>query len=122
VRFGETIELLGVTPGAEGLTLVWRTDQPIAHDYTVFVHLLDAAGEVAGQLDGTPFGNRYPTSAWQPGQVIVDTRQLADAGVDMSAVARVAIGLYDPVSGARLAATDEDGTRLLDDALVVEWE
>ena len=39
-------------------------------DYTAFVHLTDSDGKLLGQLDRPPAG--YPTSDWQPGEIIVD--------------------------------------------------
>ena len=43
-------------------------------DLTVFVHFLNAQGEVLGQADGLPFANQYAVADWRPGQVIVDER------------------------------------------------
>ena len=79
--FGESIALDGYTlaPTADGLvvTLFWRAIDPPQADYTTFVHVVDAAGEIVAQADAQPLNGRYPTSIWSPGEAIVDERILA---------------------------------------------
>ena len=41
------------------LTLYWRAEAPLAADYVVFMHLLDAAGNVVAQGDAPPRAGRY---------------------------------------------------------------
>ena len=118
-RFGEEIELLGATTDVTTLTLYWRANAPIPEDYAIFVHLLDANGQMLGQLDGLPFGNRYPTTAWRPGQIIEDRREIAASGLDPAQVDAVAVGIYHPVTGERLRATDEAGNALVNNAVVI---
>ena len=123
-RFGEAIELLGVQydGDAQELVMTWRSNAPMTQDASIFVHLLDDAGNLLGQVDGAPYQNRYPTSAWRAGQIIEDRRGLSEAVADLAAVERVAIGVYDPASGVRLPAMDADGEPLMDDALIVVWK
>lgn len=52
------------------VTLAWQAVAKIDQDYTVFVHLLDTSGNIAGQLDRPPAG--YPTSDWRPGELVLD--------------------------------------------------
>jgi hypothetical protein len=54
------------------LSLHWRADQPPEGNYTVFVQLLDANGQVVAQKDRWPGDGLFPTAAMQPGQVITD--------------------------------------------------
>ncbi len=54
------------------LGLQWRADQAPQGNYTVFVQLLDAAGQVVAQRDRWPGDGLFPTAAMQPGQVIAD--------------------------------------------------
>ena len=121
-HFGESIQLLGLRydPTTQTAILQWQTDRPIAQDYTIFVHALAANGALLGQIDGTPYQNLYSTSAWRPQQVIEDQRLLAQALKQPEPISRLAIGLYNPTSGERLAATGEDGQPLPDNALVVD--
>ncbi|MDM8520739.1 glycosyltransferase family 39 protein [Anaerolineales bacterium HSG6] len=71
-----TIELTGyATQSADNqlqLTLFWQSLHPVSHDYTVFVHLRDLAGNTLAQTDSQPVQGRYPTSHWQSGETIID--------------------------------------------------
>lgn len=115
--FAEWVELVGVetavTPAGVALTLWWRARQDAPADYTVFVHGVDAAGQVAAQADGTPNRGHSPTRLWRAGDVVRDERLLVGVGNG-----RVLIGLYDPLTGARLPAT-QAGMVLPDDAYAV---
>ncbi len=72
--FGEKISLVGWTAEFEDeqllVTLAWQAKMEMEQDYTAFVHLIDAEGKLLGQLDRPPAG--YPTSDWQPGEIVVD--------------------------------------------------
>ena len=74
--FGEIITLEGYTlaPAGDGLavTLFWRAVDSPQVDYTTFVHVVDAAGEIVAQADAQPRQGRYPTSIWSPGELVVD--------------------------------------------------
>jgi hypothetical protein len=97
------------------LTLYWQTTTTLDTDYTVFVHSLSADGQMLGQADGPPVANHYPTTAWQPGEIVQDSRLVPDGE-------RVRIGLYDATTGERLPAFAADGTRLVDDAAIIAFE
>jgi hypothetical protein len=120
--YGESIHLLGATLEGDTLVMAWRTDAALAADYSIFVHLLDDADQLIGQADGAPYANRYPLYAWRPGQVILDRRDLAVTGADLTRLAAVVVGVYDPAAGARLPAVDAAGAALPDNALRVPQE
>jgi hypothetical protein len=101
-------------PNNMRLTLYWQTSAPVQTVYTVFVHSLDAAGALIGQADGPPLTNHYPTTAWQPGEIVQDSRPIPPGD-------HFLVGLYDPLTGQRLSAFAADGTRLPDDALRLYW-
>src|SRR5690606_32397452 len=66
-QFGEALTLLGydvAQPDEQtlDLTLYWQALNRPAEDYTFFVHMLDAAGQVLSQWDGQPDAGAYPTS------------------------------------------------------------
>jgi len=117
--FGEQITLLGFdlvdgegNSGVKGqdlrLTAYWQAEVVPMGDYTVFVHLLDAQDNVAAQFDGPPAGGQYPTSLWDPGEIIVDERAIGGLS---SGRYTLQVGLYRPDTGERLpAAGVSDGT------------
>ncbi|MCC6454927.1 MAG: glycosyltransferase family 39 protein [Caldilineaceae bacterium] len=80
-RYGEHLYLVGhsvanqeVARGGEiELQLYWRADAPISADYFVSVQAinLQTTGK-AGQRDGEPGCNRFPTTTWVPGDTIFD--------------------------------------------------
>jgi hypothetical protein len=96
------IRLRDIRRGASSVTLVWTAERAIATDYTAFIHVLDQAGKVVAQNDSQPANQAWPTSAWQPGQVIVDSHDLSIPGDG----ARLEIGLYTLADGKRLALSD----------------
>jgi hypothetical protein len=112
VVYGGSIRLRGYTASTAppALTLQWEalTDQP--RNLSVFVHLLDATGQIRAQSDGAPAGGRAPTDGWSTGDVVDDRRELAAAPGEY----RMLVGLYDPRSGARLPAASGAGQALGD--------
>ena len=109
-RFAGGLELLGYDLSAEAragtnltLRLLWRTTQPLAANYSLFVHLRDQEGRLVDQRDGFPAGGLYPTSAWRPGEVVEDLRQLGLATAAPGQRLSVALGWYGLDTGQRLA-------------------
>ncbi|MBP6787194.1 MAG: hypothetical protein KA170_06370, partial [Candidatus Promineofilum sp.] len=106
------------------LTLVWQA-AGAPGDFTRFVHLLDAGGNIVAQVDGAPAGDSYPSGQWQPGEVVADGLTF-----DLSTLPpgdyRLATGFYAPTEGLpRLPAADAggplpDGRFLLPESVVVE--
>lgn len=91
------------------LTLVWQAVGPIKTDYTVFVHVVDADGQLWAQWDNPPVGGTYPTSQWSVGESVFD-QYMIPLGEQMPRGGyRVLVGLYEPGSGVRLAVLDDDG-------------
>jgi hypothetical protein len=88
------------------LTLQWRAEATTDRQYTVFVHLIDAAGNLRGFGDGEPGEGRYPTPGWVPGEYLADAHTVTIDPTAPPGVYRLAVGLYDPATGQRLAAPD----------------
>ncbi|MBN1219514.1 MAG: hypothetical protein JXM69_11335 [Anaerolineae bacterium] len=103
---------------APRLLLYWQATAPLSADYTVFIHLRAADGFVRSQADGPPVGGHYPTTRWQPGEVIQDVHALPPE--DFSQVDHLAIGLYNPITGQRLVAFGPDGVPWADQAVIVK--
>lgn len=71
---------------------------PTSEDLTVFVHFLDAAGNIAFGDDHAP---PSPTSTWSGS--IGYTRTVTVPSTLPDGTYRIAVGLYSPTTGARLA-------------------
>ncbi|MFQ5578118.1 MAG: hypothetical protein ACE5G8_14125, partial [Anaerolineae bacterium] len=90
------------------VTLVWRAERPPPDDYHVFVHLLNAQGEIAAQSDGRPVHWTRPTSGWRPAETITDRRALWIPALPPGPYTLIA-GLYLPATGRRLPAESGAG-------------
>jgi hypothetical protein len=119
-HFGAAITLrrAETPPQAVEPVFYWQTSSPLDRNYSIFIHLLDEAGETIGQLDGVPYNGLYPPINWQPNQIITDRRALPPA-FDRTHLAAIAIGIYDPTTGERLPATTADGQPLPDNRLIL---
>jgi hypothetical protein len=85
VNLDNQIDLIGYTSsimppnqagGSLDLVLFWQARTPIAHDYTVFVHIRDANGTNVVQQDAQPLAGEYPTGQWHVGETIIDPRTI----------------------------------------------
>jgi hypothetical protein len=97
-------------PAGQVTALVrWQALRPLDLDYTVFFHIVGPDGKRWGQQDTMPQGNRFPTSQWRPGQVVMDQYQ-ATIAVDapISDDYRYFLGLYQWQTGQRLTTRTDD--------------
>ena len=85
------------------LTLYWQSLAQFDRDYTVFVHALDASGQIVANADQEPQQGNYPTSLWDVGEQIRDDHTLALP----TGKYRIQVGLYRADSGERLAVSGE---------------
>lgn len=73
--------------------------EPLDHDYRVFLHFLDADGQLLWADDHDP---PVPSTSWSPGQTVSYTRRLAIPANAHVGEATIAVGLYYPPQGVRL--------------------
>lgn len=115
IPFEEGISLhgysLSVADGrAMSLTLFWQASGATSIPYTVFAHLVDRSGKLIAQHDSPPGGGLKSTTAWLKGEVIDDRLSIPlPSNVSLEGT-HLEIGLYDPVSGQRLAARQNGET------------
>lgn len=117
VTFGDVAVLSGLEPDrfsvAAGepvqFTLQWEALHPTDIDYTIFTHLLDAAGNVAAGYDNQPVNNSYPTGIWSAGEIITDPHSLPTPAGLPPGQYRLAIGLYHQPTGRRLPVYRPNG-------------
>jgi uncharacterized membrane protein len=89
------------------LRLFWRVEATPDRDYTVFVHLLDTAGQLAGQGDNPPLGNSWPTGRWRPGDLVPDYYMVALSPELPAGEYVLSVGMYDPATGQRVNVAGE---------------
>lgn len=107
----EPLTLSGMGPeelrGAPGqtidLTLFWEKRIPHGAVYSVFVHVVDEAGNIVLQADHWPGG--LPTDILNAGQVITDSVPLALPADMLPGVYSIRVGLYSAEDGQRLPIT-----------------
>jgi len=90
------------------VTLTWQATEPVAGDYTVFVHLLELNGAKVAQHDARPCDGACPTGAWQPGAIIIDRHTLDLGDGAPPGLYRLGIGLYLLDTGERAAIVGRD--------------
>jgi hypothetical protein len=121
IRYGEEIELQGYRWRTEGselqITLWWKALEPPATDYKVFVHLLDADGEIVRQHDAVPCDWQCPTGQWQAGEVVLDRTSISLGGLSPGEY-HLATGLYDAQTLERPPARDLGDRRIPDDYFI----
>ncbi|RMF01531.1 MAG: hypothetical protein D6768_10435, partial [Chloroflexi bacterium] len=112
-QLGDAIRLTGFevnppspdSPDTVELALYWQSTQKIPADYTVFTQLIGPDGQVWAQWDNPPQSGRYPTSAWEAADRVVDRYTLALRPGAPPGEYRLLVGMYDPATGRRLPAT-----------------
>jgi hypothetical protein len=100
------------------LNLYWQTDRPLAENYQIFVHVVDADGQQVGGGDGAPVNNRYPTSQWETGETIFDPHTITFDSPLPPREYSVRIGLYRLPGGERLSVTSAD-ERVQDNSVTI---
>jgi hypothetical protein len=105
------------------VTLYWESLAAAPGDLTVFVHVaVDGNGEpMTG--DSPPMGGEYPTSEWQPGDVVRDEHLVPYPQSWPSSLAgpagrpALSVGMYYAADGTREPVFSADGGRWPDDAI-----
>ncbi|MFW6183164.1 MAG: ArnT family glycosyltransferase [Chloroflexota bacterium] len=84
------------------LKLVWQSLSQPQDDYTVFVHVVDAGGQLVAQADSVPAVGFRPTSTWQPQEMIVDYHWITLPENVNATTSTISIGLYHQANNERL--------------------
>ncbi|HLB45977.1 MAG TPA: hypothetical protein VJL59_03025, partial [Anaerolineales bacterium] len=104
--FQSLFELVGYDLTDTSITLYWHALKETDTDYTAFVHVLDANGQIIAQNDSQPRGGDYPTSMWAKGEYVADTINIPTAG------SSIEIGWYVAETGERLKTEEGDVVRI----------
>ncbi|NLE76770.1 MAG: hypothetical protein GX605_08465 [Chloroflexi bacterium] len=97
---GQTVEV----------TFYWQALRPMEYDYNLFIRILGFREQVIAQVDTYPGAGTWPTSLWQPGQVIEDRYTLTvSPSARTPVLAQVDFGFYDLETMVGLPSLDESG-------------
>ena len=127
-KFGQAISLQrfsitssNIHPGdLLSMLLYWQSAPRVEKDYTVFIHLLDANGNVRAQIDAMPGEGRYPTSVWDVDEIVRDNYALRLPNDLAPGNYKIQVGLYEQPSLSRLPVVGADGTELGDHLILGE--
>ncbi len=108
LRPGETLHI----------TFRWQALRPVQNRYSVFVHLVNASGQIVTQDDSEPARGSRPTTTWTAGEVISDAHVLTVPADAAPGEYRVLVGLYLPEANVRVPVVqsgraDSEGNALV---------
>lgn len=101
--------------GKQTLKLIWKCLAPLSPDETIFLHVLDASGQLIAQADGAPLHGLFPLNECQPGEQIRDVRLITP----LAGTLAVKTGVYNRVTQQRLTALDNSGQPFPDNAVSI---
>jgi hypothetical protein len=107
---GETVQL----------TLHWQALREMSEDYTVFVHLAQAEGQVVSQQDSQPLGGVRPTTSWTPGEMVDDPYELAIPVGASPGTYWLKVGMYSQRTMKRLPVVEPGRAQAEHDAVLVK--
>jgi 4-amino-4-deoxy-L-arabinose transferase-like glycosyltransferase len=111
-RFQGGVQLVGaeMQPTDQGLSVLlrWYAAQPLAEDYTIFVHYA-RDGQRLGQGDSQPADGHYPTSCWRAGELVNDQHTITLSEPPDPTRDQLFLGFYRPESDQRLDVLDQAG-------------
>ncbi len=123
---GADIPFSRIRPG-DWLTvdLRWRAITRVPYDVTLFVQVLNSAGQVVAQMDRPPVLNLLPVSAWELNTTIADPIFIPLPDDIVPGQYRLMVGLYHPETVTRLAVAAsvlpvESDAMVITDQLKVE--
>jgi len=108
---GQIIELLGYDLAQQDnllvLTLYWQSLAATPQDYDLFIHVLDAQGQIVAQADGQPLNGLAATHLWQPGDIVQTRHPLLLPPESDVGDYTLQTGMYLRETGERLPAVGE---------------
>jgi hypothetical protein len=102
------------------LTLHWQALREMTEDYTVFVHLTQADGQLVSQQDIQPLGGAKPTTFWAPGEIIDDPYELVIPMRASPGTYWIKVGMYSQDTMKRLPVVEPGKARTERDSIWVK--
>lgn len=130
-RLEQQLRLLGYSPATTSLDrqpendtplsfkLYWQANAPASKNYTIFTQVLTEQNQYVTGHDIQPINSLYPTSLWQPGEVVVEEINLALPANIAPGDYRLVTGMYDLATGQRPPTTDVHGHPLADNIIIL---
>lgn len=110
---GYNLEAEKARPGDNlWVTLYWQALTSVSHDYVILLRLLDQEGQETVYWLGRPVRSGYPSTGWQPGQIVQDPWLLTVPAEAKPGVYRLEIALFD-------AETEAEVTRQILSQMVI---
>lgn len=104
------------------LILYWRATGRIEKDYTMFVHFVDANGELLVGSDSMPRNGQERTSRWRTSQFTADAHVISiPQGVAVGNNYRLEVGLYYLPTQERLSMVDDRGFPFADKVVIAPF-
>jgi hypothetical protein len=98
----------------KALVTAWQLEQPVAQDYTMYVHFVGPDGRVAGQADHQLWTwakqAESATSGWESNHLYLDMVPLPPQVLGAGVPLQIGIGLWVPETDERLQAEPVDLT------------
>jgi len=125
-QFAESISLLGYDLRAPAVhlgeeivvTLYWQAQKRIPSSYKVSVQVLSDELQIMAQQDSVPVHWTRPTTAWLPGEIVVDEHVLVLKPGAKPGNATLIVALYDEQGGQR-ALVEQTG-KIADHAVLAD--
>ncbi len=106
--------------GTLRLVLYWHALQQMQENYTVFVHVARADGEILVQRDAQPHDGTHPTSSWEAGELVEDRYALPIPGDAVPDIYWLKVGMYSRATMERLPVVDAGEATALQDSVLVK--
>ncbi|MBN1310815.1 MAG: DUF2142 domain-containing protein [Anaerolineae bacterium] len=104
-----TVEEGGRVP----ITLYWRANEPIALNYSIFIHALGRGYTEIGKIDTYPGGGKMPTGRMKPGDIFEDSYSLElhqDFEAPTIVRMQVGVGVWSPEDFPSFEPVTSDGS------------
>ena len=102
------------------MTLHWQALREMTEDYTVFVHLTLADGQLVSQQDVQPLGGAKPTTSWTPGEMVDDPYELAIPVGALPGAYWLWVGMYSQNTMKRLPIVESGKAQVEQDGVLVK--
>ena len=104
------------------ITYFWKSLDHVDINYTIFVHFIDKNNKIRFQQDHEPTYGIYPTSVWNPGDIIKEEYDVILPTNVAEGTYRIKIGLYNKETKKRIDLTDGKDSQIIGNITVEKSE